>query len=116
MDLDNSRSQADSRSSNDVMSFPKELVSHHLLKLLLKVLIDMTQKDGVDQNLVALYGRQGLTPQEAYDKTDTLLKARYRQWYLAQADLPQWGEAIDKQVQRYVQGLQDIAKANLHWG
>ena len=36
--------------------------------------------------------------QEAFDYMGELLKARFREWYLALADLPQWGEAIDMQV------------------
>ncbi|KAL8729915.1 MAG: hypothetical protein Q9181_004841 [Wetmoreana brouardii] len=69
----------------------------------------------MDQNLVALYGRSGVPPQEAYDKIDVLLKARYRAWYLAQADLPQWGETIDRQVQKYIRAMQDVVTANMYW-
>ncbi|KAL8788297.1 MAG: hypothetical protein Q9195_007353 [Heterodermia aff. obscurata] len=82
---------------NDAVSFLKELA------------------DGIDQNLVAFYGRRGLPPQEAYDRIDILYKARCRQWYLAWADVPQWGEAIDKQVQKYIHSMQALVAANLHW-
>lgn len=70
---------------------------------------------GIDQNLVALYGHQGVPPQEAYDRIDVLLKERYREWYLAQADLPQWGEVIDRQVQKYIRAMQDVITANMYW-
>ena len=76
--------------------------------------VDHAQADGIDQNLVAFYGR-GLPPQEAYDKVEMLLKARCRQWYLARADVPQWGETIDKQVQKYIDSMQDLIAGNLHW-
>ena len=69
----------------------------------------------MDQNLVALYGHSGMPPQEAYDKIDGLLKTRYREWYLAQADLPQWGEIIDRQVQHYIRAMQDVITANMYW-
>ena len=69
----------------------------------------------MDQNLVALYGHSGIPPQEAYDKIDGLLKVRYREWYLAQADLPQWGETIDRQVQHYIRAMQDVITANMYW-
>ncbi|KAG6993738.1 hypothetical protein G7Y79_00051g086580 [Physcia stellaris] len=82
---------------NDAVSFPKELAL------------------GTDQNLVAFYGRRGLAPQEVYDKLDIMLKARCRQWYLAWADVPQWGETIDQHVQKYIHGLQDLARGNLYW-
>lgn len=82
---------------NDALSFPKELAGD------------------VDQNLVALYGRQGVPPQEAYDRIDVLLKERYREWYLAQAELPQWGESIDEQLQKYIRAMQDVITANMYW-
>ncbi|KAG6994213.1 hypothetical protein G7Y79_00046g082640 [Physcia stellaris] len=82
---------------NDALSFPKELAG------------------GIDQNLIALYGHQGMPPQEAYDRINVLLKERYREWYLAQANLPQWGEAIDKQVQKYIRAMQDVITANVYW-
>ena len=56
-----------------------------------------------------------MPPQEAYDRIDILLKERYREWYLAQADLPQWGEAIDSQVQKYIRAMQDVVTANMYW-
>lgn len=80
-----------------------------------RVRVDELQAEGMDQNLVALYGHSGIPPQEAYDKIDVLLKARYREWYLAQADLPQWGETIDRQVQHYIRAMQDVITANMYW-
>ena len=83
--------------------------------ILPKTSIDRAQADGLDHNLVAFYGQCGLSPQEAYDKIDILMKDRCRQWYLAWADVPQWGETIDKQVQKYIHAMQDVVTANLHW-
>jgi hypothetical protein len=40
---------------------------------------------------------------------------RGRQWYLTQAALPICGEKVDKEVQLYIQGIQDVALANAHW-
>lgn len=54
-------------------------------------------------------------PQEAFDQMGELLKACLRDWYLALAELPQWGEAIDTQVQKYIGGVQDVILANLNW-
>jgi hypothetical protein len=31
------------------------------------------------------------------------------------AALPQWGEKIDRQVQTYIQGVQNVVRANLNW-
>ena len=56
-----------------------------------------------------------MPPQEAYDRINVLLKERYREWYLAQANLPQWGEVIDRQVQKYIRAMQDVITANMYW-
>ena len=53
--------------------------------------------------------------QQAFDRVNQLLKDCYRDWYLALADLPQWGEALDAQVQKYIQGVQNTVLANLNW-
>lgn len=57
----------------------------------------------------------GYTAQQSFDKIDELLRIRYREWFLAQADLPQWGEKIDSQVQAYLRGVQNVVVANLNW-
>ncbi|MCJ1263853.1 hypothetical protein MMC22_003723 [Lobaria immixta] len=82
---------------NDMLSYSKE------------------QREGCDHNLVALYRSAGMGPQEAFDQMGELLKVRLRGWYLALADLPQWGEAIDTQVQKYIEAVQDVVLANLNW-
>ena len=56
-----------------------------------------------------------MPPQEAYDRINVLLTERYREWYVAQANLPQWGEVIDRQVQKYIRGMQDVITANVYW-
>ncbi|KAL2062541.1 hypothetical protein VTL71DRAFT_6807 [Oculimacula yallundae] len=66
-------------------------------------------------NIVHLFIHHGLTEQAAYDTIQTMLRERYRQWYIALADLPVWGESIDEQVHRYIKGIQDVASANAHW-
>lgn len=53
------------------------------------IFADGVQAQGHDQNLIAFYRAKGMTTQEAYDQMDGLLQLRYRDWYLAQADLPQ---------------------------
>ena len=53
--------------------------------------------------------------QQAFDRVNGLLQELYRDWYLALAKLPQWGEEVDTQVQKYIQGVQDVVLANLNW-
>lgn len=66
-------------------------------------------------NLIKIYLRQGFSVQAAFDEAGKLLAACYRDWYLTLADLPSWGEDVDAQVQTYIDGLQNIVLANIHW-
>lgn len=80
-----------------------------------QVITKQMQADGVDQNVVAIFGRLGFPPQEAYDKLGSMLNDLYPQWYLAQAELPSWGEKMDRQVQKYIGAMQDAVRSNLYW-
>ena len=71
--------------------------------------------EGVNHNLVAICRIRGMPAQQAFDRINELLKDCYRDWYLALADLPQWGEKTDTEVQKYVQGVQNVVLANLNW-
>ena len=73
------------------------------------------QAEGVNHNLVALYRLAGLSAQAAFDKIAELLKSRYKEWYLALAELPQWGEEVDARVQVYIKGVHNVVLANLNW-
>lgn len=53
--------------------------------------------------------------QQAFDHVNNMLRACYRKWYLALAELPQWGEKVDEEVQKYIRGVQDVVLANLNW-
>ena len=70
---------------------------------------------GVNHNIMHLFRQDGLSQQEAYDRTNGLLMDRYRQWYLAHSEVPVWGEDIDVQVQQYLKGCQDVVLGNLNW-
>ena len=74
-----------------------------------------SQAIGFNDNLVAICRLNGIPAQQAFDRVNSLLTERYRDWYLALADLPQWGERIDVEVQTYIQGVQNITLANLNW-
>ena len=56
-----------------------------------------------------------MSQEEAYAKAGQEVKIRYQSWYLALAELPQWCEETDGQMQKYVRGLQDLLLANLNW-
>ncbi|KAL4986825.1 terpene synthase metal binding domain protein [Aspergillus falconensis] len=84
---------------NDILSYCKE------------------ETESVPHNLVAItrYTSPGLKAQSAFDRVSAMLNDRYRDWYLALSELPSWGEAIDAQVQEYVEGVRAVVRANLGW-
>ncbi|KAI0487794.1 Presilphiperfolan-8-beta-ol synthase [Xylaria cf. heliscus] len=70
---------------------------------------------GVEHNLILLLKKQGLSEQEAIDKIEDMLDECYRRWYRALAEMPIWGEDIDREVLKYVDGCRNIALGNLYW-
>ncbi|OQE12429.1 hypothetical protein PENVUL_c001G07706 [Penicillium vulpinum] len=70
---------------------------------------------GVKQNVVLRLMEQGFTTQQAMDQIQELLKEVYRRWYVALADLPVWGEEIDRQVLKFLDACRDVALGNLYW-
>lgn len=57
----------------------------------------------------------GFGPQEAFDYVGGMLNGRHRQWEDALKCVPSWGAEIDRDVARYIQGISNVAKANLYW-
>ncbi|GFF32970.1 presilphiperfolan-8-beta-ol synthase [Aspergillus udagawae] len=82
---------------NDILSYCKE------------------EKEGVTHNVVAICRHSGMPAQMAFNYIGNMLVARYRDWYLALAELPSWGEHVDAQVQQYIRGVQNVVMANLNW-
>lgn len=74
-----------------------------------------SQALGESHNIISIYQQEGLTIQEAFNEVERSLSTCYRDWYLALAQLPTWGEEIDSQVQLYIEGVQNAALANIHW-
>lgn len=70
---------------------------------------------GVDHNHISLLMEQGSSMQEAVDKIGDMFHECYRRWYLALAELPVWGEAIDREALRFIDVCRDVALGNLHW-
>ncbi|KAI1124634.1 Presilphiperfolan-8-beta-ol synthase [Nemania abortiva] len=70
---------------------------------------------GVEHNLIILLKKQGLSNQEAIDKIGQMLDDCYRRWYRALADMSIWGEEIDKEALKYIDGCRNIALGNLYW-
>ncbi|KAI8306178.1 Presilphiperfolan-8-beta-ol synthase [Colletotrichum sp. SAR11_240] len=71
---------------NDVLSYRKDLAL------------------GVDHNLISLLmEKDGLSIQQAMDEIGNMVNQCYRRWYLALAELPSYGEKIDREAMRFVE-------------
>lgn len=73
------------------------------------------QNEGVPHNMVALCRMKGMPAQEAFDTVGELLQDRYQRWDIVEGQIRRWGEGIDAQVQRYIEGIKCVVKANLYW-
>lgn len=83
---------------NDVLSYRKDL--------------DL----GVDFNLITLLMKKHcFSAQQAMDKIGEMIENCYRQWFLALADLPSYGEHVDREVMKFVDVCRAMAHGNLYW-
>ncbi|KAH7141980.1 isoprenoid synthase domain-containing protein [Dactylonectria macrodidyma] len=83
--------------SNDILSLPKDL------------------EQGGDINLIYFLKRQDLSEQAAVDLIGRKIEKCYESWHLALAKLPPYGEAVDKELLRYIDCCRNMALGNLHW-
>ncbi|KAF4767580.1 hypothetical protein HAV15_009140 [Penicillium sp. str.  len=109
------------------LDLPDEVIGHPVIEELRVIITDIVwiQNDIVSyfkeqdldeqHNLVTAYLLQGYPLQVAFEKSGDLLQSRYRDWYRNFAKLPFWEEHIDRQVQLYLSGVQNVALANLNW-
>ena len=58
---------------------------------------------------------RSLSVQDSMDHVNDIVKQTIKQWHLAQAELPSWGEEMDRDVQQYLAGILDQARGNLTW-
>lgn len=49
------------------------------------------------------------------DAVGDMFSALYKGWYLTLAEMPAWGEEVDKEVLKYIDGTRDMAIGNIHW-
>ncbi|KAI0516858.1 Presilphiperfolan-8-beta-ol synthase [Xylaria bambusicola] len=88
---------------NDVVSYRKELVR------------DVYRELGVDYNLISILGDKGLSVQQSMDELGVMVNNCYRRWYTALAELPSFGEEIDREVLKFVDICALVPLGNLHW-
>jgi hypothetical protein len=82
--------------TNDVLSYTKE------------------QTEGVNNNIISICRARGMSAQAAFDHVGDRLRRCYKQWYLAQAELPIYGEKADSQVLKYIEGMVNCILAFAH--
>lgn len=70
---------------------------------------------GETANILFLLKDQGMTTQEAADRVGQMLHDCYRRWYSHLVALPYWGNNIDRQVLKYIEGCRNLALGNLTW-
>ncbi|PGH15902.1 hypothetical protein AJ79_02069 [Helicocarpus griseus UAMH5409] len=111
------------------LDLPNEVMNHHSIKEIETIAVEIMmlhndllsyQKEcttnPTNPNIISLYRHHhSLSQQQAYDAVDSLLRERYKRWYIAHSELPVLGEKLDEQVQRYVHGCGDVVRSNLNW-
>lgn len=65
--------------------------------------------------MVTVCQLHGLSTQQAFDTVGKLLENCYRRWEEVEASVPNWCPEVDVEVQRYIDGIKSVVKANLNW-
>lgn len=56
-----------------------------------------------------------MSVQQSVDKIGAMVDACYRRWYTALAELPFYGEEIDREILSFIDICRSVALGNLHW-
>jgi Terpene synthase family 2, C-terminal metal binding len=74
------------------------------------------EAEGVTNSLVATYRKQGASAQGAFDHAATLLDERFEEWEEAVRELKgMTRSSVQRDVMKYVRGVQNVAFANVVW-
>lgn len=82
---------------NDLLSYRKE------------------EKEGVPHNVVTACRRQGMSAQAAMDFVGSKVSDRIAEFECIADELERSGSEWSDELMRYIQGIRDVIKANLHW-
>ncbi|KAI0850474.1 terpenoid synthase [Daldinia vernicosa] len=69
----------------------------------------------VDHNLIPLLVEQGMSVQQSIDKIGAMIDDCYKRWYTALAELPSYGEKVDREVLLFIEICRNVALGNLYW-
>ena len=77
----------------------------------------MEQSRGIEGNniLTVLMKEKGLNLQEAADHAGVLFGDLMDRFVAERKKLPSWGPDLDRDINRYVDGIGDWVVGNLHW-
>ena len=81
----------------------------------MQLILTTLKAEGVPHNLITILRAGGSSTQSAFDHAGEMLKQCYRDWYLVQAELPQFGEVLDAEVQKYIMAIHNVMIASLNW-
>lgn len=91
------KTDSNSISHNDIVSYKKDL------------------KSGIEHNFITVLKKNGFSTQQAMDRAGQLQKDCYRRWYMALANMPVWGESIDREVLKYIDACHSFPLGDLLW-
>lgn len=75
----------------------------------------LRQDEGCEHNAIFIFRKKGLSEQQAVDAIGDMYKQLYRDWYRALADMPVWGEKVDREMLRYIDSVRDVPLGNSYW-
>ncbi|QBZ63619.1 hypothetical protein PoMZ_05304 [Pyricularia oryzae] len=92
---------------------PDEVFEDPAIQTLERLGADMSE--GCPFNMVAACRMSGQSAQEAFDTVGALLEDSYYEWEETMRQVPAWGGDVERDVQRYIKGIQDVVQANITW-
>ncbi|KIO32334.1 hypothetical protein M407DRAFT_214286 [Tulasnella calospora MUT 4182] len=91
--------------ANDILTWANDMYS-----------FNVEQSKGDTQNLVVIAMNElGLDVQGAVDHVGDMIRQRIDQYVMEKYCVPSWGEEVDAQVAKYVEGLESWVIGVLHW-
>ncbi|KAH8675039.1 terpene synthase metal binding domain-containing protein [Ilyonectria robusta] len=107
------------------LDIPSEILEHSTIKALemvgLKIIAianDIVsyrkeEVDSVPHNMVAVCRMRGLSAQQAFGTVGALLDSQLAAWEDHLGRVPSWGSKADVEVEKYIEGIRNMARANL---
>ncbi|KAI0295458.1 isoprenoid synthase domain-containing protein [Russula brevipes] len=93
------------QSANDLVTWSNDIFSYNV-----------EQSRGDTHNMISVFMiRDGMTVQQAVDRVGDMCKETIDSFIENQERVPSWGDAVDRDVKLYVNGLREWIVGSLHW-